>query len=68
MNNGVKLALPGPAADTLREMTDSGVELLVCGTCAKHFGITDEIAVGKISNMFEITEAVYGASKPITVG
>jgi selenium metabolism protein YedF len=68
MNNGVKLALPGPAADTLREMTDRGVELLVCGTCAKHFGVTDEIAVGKISNMFEITEAVYGASKPIIVG
>jgi selenium metabolism protein YedF len=68
MNDGVKLALPGPAADTLREMTDRGVDLLVCGTCTKHFDITDEIAVGKISNMFEITEAVYGASKPIAVG
>ncbi|MDL2264601.1 sulfurtransferase-like selenium metabolism protein YedF [Synergistaceae bacterium OttesenSCG-928-I11] len=68
MNDGVKLALPGPEADTLRELEERGVELLVCGTCTKHFGITDEIAVGKISNMFEITEAVYGTSKPITIG
>lgn len=68
MNDGVRLALPGPEADTLREMTERGVELLVCGTCAKHFGITDDIIVGKISNMFEITEAVYGASKPIMIG
>ncbi len=68
MNDGVRLALRGPEAETLRELEDRGVELLVCGTCTKHFGITDEIVVGKISNMFEITEAVYGTSKPIMIG
>lgn len=67
MNDGVKLALPGSAADALREMEEAGVDILVCGTCTKHFGITDDITVGRISNMFEITEAVYGAHKPITV-
>lgn len=67
MNGGVRLALPGSAAEVLGEMEEAGVELLVCGTCTKHFGITDDIAVGKISNMFEITEAVYSTSKPITV-
>jgi hypothetical protein len=44
------------------------VTVLVCGTCTKHFGITDDIAVGQISNMFEITETVFGASKPIVLG
>lgn len=67
MNRGVRLALPGGAADTLRELADAGVRVLVCGTCTKHFGITDDIAVGTVSNMFEITEAVYGADKPISV-
>lgn len=67
MNEGVKLALPGAAADVLKEMEDAGVRILVCGTCTKHFGITEKIAVGVISNMFEITEAVYGASKPVVV-
>lgn len=67
MNEGVKLALAGPTADTLKEMHDAGVKVLVCGTCAKHFGIENSIAVGVISNMFEITDTVYGTSKPITV-
>lgn len=67
MNSGVKLALAGPAADTLKEMSDAGVKILVCGTCAKHFGIEGSIAVGVISNMFEITETIYSSSKPITV-
>jgi hypothetical protein len=33
-----------------------------------HFGITENIRVGVISNMFEITEAVFGTSKPIVIG
>lgn len=67
MNSAVKLALPGPTAETLSELASLGVKILVCGTCTKHFDITDKIAVGVISNMFEITEAVYGAAKPILV-
>ncbi|MDR1886040.1 MAG: sulfurtransferase-like selenium metabolism protein YedF, partial [Synergistaceae bacterium] len=63
MNDGVKLALSGEtSAETLKELESDGVTVLVCGTCTKHFGITDDIAVGQISNMFEITETVFGAS------
>ena len=69
MNGAVKLALEESTCSiTLKEMEEKGVTLLVCGTCAKHFGIMDEINVGRISNMFEITEAVFGASKPIVMG
>jgi selenium metabolism protein YedF len=68
MNEGVKLALAGETtASTLSELEARGVTLLVCGTCTKHFGITEGIGAGQISNMFEITEAVFGTSKPIVM-
>ena len=69
MNGGVFLALPEHSTcDTLKEMEAKGVTILVCGTCAKHFGVTDVVGVGSISNMFEITEAVFAASKNIVIG
>ncbi len=69
MNGGVKLALPDSScSDSLQELEAAGVAVLVCGTCTKHYGITDRIVVGQISNMFEITESVFGASKPIVLG
>ena len=69
MNEGVKMALKESSArDTLAALEAKGVKILVCGTCTKHFGITDQVTVGVISNMFEISEAVFGASKPIVLG
>ncbi|MEG1911499.1 MAG: sulfurtransferase-like selenium metabolism protein YedF [Cloacibacillus sp.] len=69
MNEGVKLALPSSSAcDSLKELEARGVKILVCGTCTNHFGITDKIGAGVISNMFEITEAVFGAEKSIVLG
>ncbi|EHM10656.1 selenium metabolism protein YedF [Thermanaerovibrio velox DSM 12556] len=69
MNGGVFLALPeSSASDTIREMEAQGTQVLVCGTCTKHFGITDQVAVGTISNMFEITEQVFRMPKTVTIG
>ena len=69
MNGGVKLALSNSScSDTLKELEAAGVAILVCGTCTKHYGITDQIVVGQISNMFEITESVFGTAKPIVLG
>ena len=69
MNEGVKMALPEASTlDTLKELESAGTKILICGTCTKHFGITDQITIGTISNMFEISEAVFGADKPIVLG
>lgn len=69
MNEGVKMALPEASTlDTLKELESAGTKILICGTCTKHFGITDQITIGTISNMFEISEAVFGADKPIVIG
>lgn len=69
MNEGVKMALEERSTcDTLRELEQKGMSLLICGTCTKHFSITEEIKIGTISNMFEITDTVFGASKPVVIG
>ena len=69
MNGGVFLSLPdSSASDTLKEMEAQGTRVLVCGTCTKHFGVTDRVCVGSISNMFEITSEVFAAAKPVVIG
>ncbi len=66
MNEGVKLVLPESSAlGYIQELEKLGTKILVCGTCTTHFGITDKVAVGTISNMFEIMEMVTGADNTL---
>ena len=68
MNEGVKLALSDASTcDHLKDLERTGTKILVCGTCTNHFGITERVGVGTISNMFEILEAVTGADKVLSV-
>ncbi len=68
MNEGVKLALGNTATcDHLTALQSKGANVLVCGTCTNHFGITQDVGVGTVSNMFEITEALLGAGKVLTI-
>ena len=66
MNEGVKLVLPeSSACEYIKELEKAGTKILVCGTCTTHFNITDKVAVGTISNMFEIMEMVTGADNTL---
>jgi selenium metabolism protein YedF len=68
MNEGVLLALKGTSTcDYLLEMTEKGTTILVCGTCTNHFGVTEQVGVGTISNMFEITDTLLKATKVISI-
>jgi len=68
MNGGVLLALEGTSTcETLKKMEGKGVTVLVCGTCAKHFGVTEQVKAGCISNMMEITDALLSAPKVLTI-
>ena len=63
-NAGVKLAVRGAAAlDDLQQLERAGADILVCGTCVNYFGITDQVAVGHISNMYDIAETMAGAGR-----
>ncbi|MDO5114547.1 MAG: sulfurtransferase-like selenium metabolism protein YedF [Synergistaceae bacterium] len=69
MNDGVKMALPEASTfDTLAELEKRGTKILICGTCTKHFGLTERISIGLISNMFEIAEALAGAERQLVLG
>jgi len=67
-NAAVKLLAPGSAAlEALQRLDDAGVELLACVTCLEHFGLTDRIAIGQVSNMREIVQRMTAAATVITV-
>lgn len=68
MNEGVRLALKGTSTcDHLQELERKGCEILVCGTCTNHFGVTEKVGVGVISNMFDITESFMNVDKVISI-
>jgi selenium metabolism protein YedF len=68
INSGVKLVSEGSAVlDDLRALCDKGVEVLACGTCLDYYALKDRVAVGQISNMYSIAEALLRADKVISV-
>ena len=68
MNSGVTLATEGaPTVPYLKELEERGIELLVCGTCLSYFNLKERLAVGRISNMYDISETMLKSSKVITV-
>lgn len=63
-NTGVKLAVNGsPVLDDLRLIASKGARILVCGTCLKFFNLTESLAVGNVSNMYEIKELLFSAGR-----
>jgi len=63
-NTGVKLAVKdSEVLDDLQELEAKGVKMLVCGTCVNFFGITKDVAVGTISNMYDIAETMSKAGR-----
>lgn len=61
-NSGIHVALEGSdTVPALRELETRGVEILVCGTCLDFYGMKERLAVGRVSNMFRITEVLSQA-------
>jgi len=62
-NGGVKLTCEGsPALEDLNKLACAGVEIFSCGTCLKHYGIEDKLAVGEVTNMYVIVETQMKAT------
>jgi selenium metabolism protein YedF len=65
-NSGVKLTVNGsPVVEDLQALAERGIEILACGTCLGHYEIADQLAVGEVSNMYAIAEAMLGAAKVV---
>ena len=63
-NAGVKLTVKdSDVIDDLRELESRGVEILVCGTCTNFFQISEMVADGIISNMYDIAGTMARAGR-----
>ena len=68
VNAGVKLAVAGSEVLAgLTGLSQSGVRLLVCGTCLNHFNLLSAKQVGETTNMLDIVTAMQLADKVITL-
>jgi selenium metabolism protein YedF len=61
-NSGVKLAtIDSGVIGSLKTLDESGVDVMICGTCVDFYEVKTLLAVGRISNMFTITETMAKA-------
>jgi selenium metabolism protein YedF len=68
MNDGVKVpTLNEQAIEHLKELEVKGVEILTCGACLNFYKLENELKAGKVSNMYDITNAMKESSKVITL-
>jgi selenium metabolism protein YedF len=68
VNNGVKLAVAGAEViGDLKALEDSGLKILVCGTCLNHFDLLEKKQVGETTNMLDIVTAMQLADKVINI-
>ena len=68
MNNGVKLATGDSlVVGELKQLENKGVDILSCGTCLSRLELTAKVAVGKVSNMTDITNILLRAEKVISL-
>ena len=66
MNNGVKLTVSDSLVlEDLQTLANEGVQILVCGTCLNYFNLTDDVAVGEISNAYTIAEKMLQADRTV---
>lgn len=66
LNSGVKLTSTGSQyIEILKAIEVSGIEIMSCGTCLDYFHLKEKIAVGRISNMFEILSSFSEATNVI---
>jgi selenium metabolism protein YedF len=62
LHSGVRLTTSGSELlDDLRRLESQGIALLSCGTCLDFYQLKDALAVGRISNMFEIVSTLAAA-------
>ena len=65
-NSGAYLTCEG--ADTLEDMkllASEGVDIRTCGTCLDFYGLKDRLAVGSVTNMYDIVECMEHAQTTI---
>lgn len=61
-NGGARLTCEAaPTLEDLKSLEAQGVEILTCGTCLNHYGLTESLRVGSVTNMYVIAEKMTQA-------
>lgn len=67
-NGGVHLSVEGSTAlDDLNDLAAKGTLINSCGACLNHYGLTEKLKVGSITNMFAIVNTLAQAKKLINL-
>lgn len=65
-NSGAKMTSEGSASlEDLKKLEAAGVEIMTCGTCLNHYGLTEKLMIGSVTNMYAIAEAFAKADTVI---
>ena len=68
LNGGVKLTIEdSEVLESLKILQNAGVEILSCGTCLDFYGIKEKVAIGEITNMYNIVEVMNNAKNTISL-
>lgn len=61
-NGGVHMTCEdSPALEDLKTLEAQGVEIMSCGTCLNYYGLTEQLKVGTVTNMYVIVEKMEQA-------
>ena len=61
-NGGARLTCEdAPTLEDLKLLEAQGVEILTCGTCLNHYGLSEKLKVGSVTNMYVIAEKMTQA-------
>ena len=56
-NGGARLSVEGsPVLEDVKALAAAGVKVFTCGTCLNFYGLSEKLAVGEVSNMYDIVE------------
>ncbi|MCR4709217.1 MAG: sulfurtransferase-like selenium metabolism protein YedF [Clostridiales bacterium] len=62
-NGGVNISTEGSASlEDLKSMEAQGVTIKTCGTCLDYYNLKEKLAVGTITNMYDIVETMNNAA------
>ena len=65
-NGGAHLTCEGsPMLEDLKALEAEGVEIMTCGTCLNFYGLTEQLRVGSVTNMYVIAEKMLNAGNVV---
>lgn len=67
-NGGVRLACEGAATlEDLRALAEKGTRISACGACLNYYTLSEQLAVGSVTNMYAIAATMAAAPRLVNL-